>query len=270
MSAWLPGLLTEIHTYGYLAVWLILFIAAVGVPLPVDLLLLAAGALSAGGHFNILLLALFAVSGSVGGDHLGYGIGRWWGHRLLTWLERSPHWHVLAERVIVPAQAYFAQRGGWAIFLSRCLVSGLGGEINLLAGADCYAYRRFVLADVTGETLGAVIPLSLGYVSGARWKEVGNEWGLASLGALAALLLLVLLVALAKTIARPGHLSGGTPGGHLAGQQPQQKARHILPWMEPASEEQRPGVSLQAQSPRGNPTEHLINNRSRPQNPAGC
>ena len=115
MSAWLPGLLTGIHTYGYLAVWLILFIAAVGVPLPVDLLLLAAGALSAVGHFNFLLLALFATSGSVCGDQLGYGIGCWWGHRLLTWLERSPRWHVLAERVIAPAQAYFAQRGGWAI-----------------------------------------------------------------------------------------------------------------------------------------------------------
>lgn len=52
MSAWLPGLLTGIHTYGYLAVWLIPFIAAVGVPLPVDLLLLAAGALSPGGSLQ--------------------------------------------------------------------------------------------------------------------------------------------------------------------------------------------------------------------------
>ena len=115
-----------------------------------------------------------------------------------------------------------------------------------------------------------MIPLSLGYVSGARWKAIGNALGVASLGALAALILLVLSVALTKTIGRPEHLSGGTPGGRLAGQQPQQKAKHLQARMEPASEEQRPGVSLQARSLQGNPTEHLIKNQNRPQKPLRC
>jgi membrane protein DedA with SNARE-associated domain len=36
--------------------------------------------------------------------------------------------------------------------------------MNLLAGAESYPFRSFLLYDVTGETLGAVIPLSLGYI----------------------------------------------------------------------------------------------------------
>ncbi len=46
--------------------------------------------------------------------------------------------------------------------------------MNLLAGVDCYPYHRFLLYDVTGETLGAVIPLSLGYAIGACWEAGGN------------------------------------------------------------------------------------------------
>jgi membrane-associated protein len=191
MSVWLPGLLDWVHSYGYFAVGAALLIAAVGLPLPVNIVLLAVGALSAGGHFNIVLLALVAISGLVCGDQIGYGIGRWWGRRLLKWLERSPRWRVLSQRVITPAEAYFARRGGWAIFLSRFLVSSLGGEINLLAGADAYPYRRFLLADVAGEIVGAVIPLGLGFVSGAKLQAVGDEFEAVSLIALAVVIRLL-------------------------------------------------------------------------------
>ncbi len=42
--------------------------------------------------------------------------------------------------------------------------------MSLLAGAERYPYRHFLLYDVTGETLGAVIPLSPGYALGACWE----------------------------------------------------------------------------------------------------
>ena len=49
--------------------------------------------------------------------------------------------------------------------------------MSLLAGAERYPYRHFLLYDVTGEMLGAVIPLSLGYALGACWEAGGDLLG---------------------------------------------------------------------------------------------
>ena len=56
MSSLLPLLLHGLHEYGYAVLWLTVFIAAVGLPLPINLLLLAAGAFAVRGDFNIVLL----------------------------------------------------------------------------------------------------------------------------------------------------------------------------------------------------------------------
>lgn len=44
MISLLPLLLHRVHAYGYPVFWLSVFLAAVGVPLPIGLLLLAVGA----------------------------------------------------------------------------------------------------------------------------------------------------------------------------------------------------------------------------------
>ncbi len=166
MSALLPLLLHGLHEYGYAALWLTVFIAAVGLPLPISLLLLAAGAFAVRGDFNIALLIGITITASSCGDNVGYLIGRRWGSRTLHWLGQPGHLHSIPARTITRSRLYFQRGGGWAIFFSRFLFATLGGVTNLLAGADRYPYRHFLLYDVAGETLGALIPLSLGYTFG--------------------------------------------------------------------------------------------------------
>lgn len=202
MSIFLPILLNLVQQYGYAALWFVIFIAAVGVPLPVSLMLLAAGAFSALGDFNVYIMALVVVSASVCGDNLGYLIGRLWGRKLLDRLERAPRRRFFSPRAVARARAYFARRGGWAVFLSRFLVSGLGGAINLLAGSSLYPYRRFLLADVSGETLEAVIPLGLGYVFGASWEPVGSLRGDISFLVVVLLVVVILSFYLIRTLQR--------------------------------------------------------------------
>ena len=76
MSTFLPTLLAWLQQYGYPMLWIYICIAAIGVPLPVSLVLLAAGAFSALGDFNIVLLALVAITASTCGDSVGYVLGR--------------------------------------------------------------------------------------------------------------------------------------------------------------------------------------------------
>ena len=164
MSVFLSSLLSVMQTYGYPALWVSIFIAAVGLPLPVSLVLLAAGAFAALGDFNIILLTLISISASVAGDNVGYVVGRLWGSKVADWLEHSK----LGRRFLRPdsvarSRLYFKKRGGWAVFFSRFLVAALGGVVNLLAGTELYPYPYFLLFDIGGETLGALIPLLLGF-----------------------------------------------------------------------------------------------------------
>jgi membrane-associated protein len=184
----LPYLLTLLQEYGYPILWLSIFIGALGIPVPNTLVLLAAGAFAALGNFNFAILLLVAVSAFVTGDNASYWIGRRWGSRLTAWLER----HLVKPHTVARSQMYFRRLGGWAIFFSRFLVSALGGEINLLAGAELYPYRRFLLYDLSGETLGALLPLSLGYIFGASWVAVGDILGSFSLFLLTLLIVLAL------------------------------------------------------------------------------
>ena len=174
MSSLFLLLLHWLHEYGYPMLWLTVFIGAVGFPLPISLVLLAVGAIAARGDFNIVLLIGITITASSCGDNLGYFIGRGWGSRALNWLVQPRRLHVLPARTITRSRLYFKRRGGWAIFFSRFLFSALGGVVNLLAGSERYPYRHFLLYDVTGETLGAAIPLLLGYALGACW-EAGSD-----------------------------------------------------------------------------------------------
>src|SRR5579859_3067144 len=89
MSIFLADLLSFLLAYGYIALALSAFVGAAGAPLPISLMLLAAGAFSAQGDFNIVFLLVIATAASVAGDCAGYLVGRLWGSKALEWLPRS-------------------------------------------------------------------------------------------------------------------------------------------------------------------------------------
>jgi membrane-associated protein len=203
MSSLLSILLHGLHQYGYPILWLIIFMAAVGLPLPASLVLLAAGAFAAHGYFNIALLIGITITASSCGDNVGYFIGRRWGRKTLDWLGQPRRLQFISPRTITRSRHYFKCKGGWAIFFSRFLFSALGGVMNLLAGAECYPYRRFLLYDVTGETLGAVILLSLGYAFAACLKAGGNLLSIFSVFASLLFLATLLIRRIVRRLLRP-------------------------------------------------------------------
>jgi len=202
MSTLLQILITSLQAYGYPVLWLIVFVASVGAPLPTSLVLLAAGAFAALGDFDIALLIVITVTASACGDSLGYFIGRRWGSKVLNWLERPGRRRLMSPANIAQSRLSFNRRGAWAIFLSRFLFSALGGVINLIAGSELYPYRRFLPFDIAGQVLGAVIPLTLGYVFGVSWEAVGDILGAFSAFAFAFLLVIVFTVIFIKSVQR--------------------------------------------------------------------
>ncbi len=167
--------------------------------------MLAAGAFAATGDFQVVPLALVAISASVSGDCSGYWLGRSIGRKLLIRLETGKGRRFISPERVARSQAYFKRRGGWAIFLSRFIFSGLGGITNFVAGVEKYPFPRFLLLDFLGETLGALLPLSLGYAFGASWEAVGGILGSISELLLALLCTAILLFQIRKLLFKVRH-----------------------------------------------------------------
>lgn len=192
--------LDALQQYGYPALWLVVFTAAAGAPISGSFLLFAAGAFAAFGDFSLFILFPVALSAAVLGDNLGYFLGWRIGTPVLIWLERQKRFRFFSPRSLARSRAYFKRRTGWAVFITRFLIVVLGGPINFLAGAERYAYRKFLFWDISGQALSVLISLGLGYVFAASWGEVENIFGAFSGLILAFLIALTISIWLTRKI----------------------------------------------------------------------
>ncbi len=160
--------LNALRSYGPAGLALVLFIAAIGVPLPATMLLLAAGALIRAGEFDWQLAGLFALAGAVLGDSSSYAVGRFASHLVPPFLTRNHAWQ--------QAEATFERWGAMAILLTRFLFTPLALPANLIAG-DSYSFRRFLAFDVAGEIIWVVLFGGLGFLVAESWAQLGATIG---------------------------------------------------------------------------------------------
>ncbi len=166
-------ILAALAQYGSPALFAVVTVASIGVPLPVTLLLIVTGSLVAQGVMPMWLAITLATIGSVMGDQIGYAIGRWGGTALVarfTGMLGGP------ERM-AKAETHARRWGGPGVFLSRWLVTPLGSLINLTSGIAEYPWLRFLLWDVLGEALGAALYILLGRIFSDRVLELDAALG---------------------------------------------------------------------------------------------
>jgi membrane protein DedA with SNARE-associated domain len=153
-------LLAAISVYGLPALFAVIAIAAIGVPLPVTLALVAAGSFVELGEMRLWQVIIVGSSAAILGDQIGFVIGRWGGSRIETRLRNTKS----GADKISRARAFAERWGGTGIFLSRWLVTPLGPWLNLTSGMTDYPWRRFFVWDALGETLWVVLYVLLGKV----------------------------------------------------------------------------------------------------------
>jgi membrane protein DedA with SNARE-associated domain len=170
MSEQLLSLVTQ---YGPPALFGIVGIAAIGVPLPITLLLIVVGSMVSQGAMNIWLALAAASAGSILGDQAGYAIGRFGGTAAVEKLSRVFGKKAGLEAMEAKAHAW----GGPGIFLTRWLLSALGPWINLASGTAAYPWHRFLFWDILGECTGAAIYISLGRIFSDRVLALDSVLG---------------------------------------------------------------------------------------------
>jgi membrane-associated protein len=161
--------LAALARYGEPALFLITAIAAVGVPLPVMLLLIVAGSMAAQGVMDVWMAIGISSAGAVAGDQLGYLIGRWGGEAMQARLTRL----LGSEDRLRELDARARSWGGAGVFFSRWLVTPLGPFVNLASGAAGYSWMRFTFWDITGEFLCSALFVGLGFAFSDRVQAIG-------------------------------------------------------------------------------------------------
>ena len=155
-------LLTGLLNHGSLLLGLVLFFAALGVPLPATMLLLAAGAFAQQGVLPWLSAGLIGIASAILGDFASYAMGRMAGPRLPQRLTSTAAWQRAADR--------FSRSGFWAVFLSRFIFTPIAFPINLLAGSTGFAWIRFAMAVIVGEVIWVILFGGLGAVFADSWE----------------------------------------------------------------------------------------------------
>jgi len=152
--------LAALLVYGYPVLGLTLLLGTMGAPFPSALSVVVAGSLIAQGQMSWFWSGTIAVTCSVLGDIVGYGLGKLLGREFL---ERRGRWLGLTAARRARVELLFAKWGGVSVILSRSLISFLSSAVNLLAGAGRYRLRAFLPFAIVGRLIWTLAYLGVGY-----------------------------------------------------------------------------------------------------------
>src|ERR671917_1401008 len=169
--------LSLIGQYGYLVVFLGVMLESIGIPLPGETILIAAGVMVQQGRLDLGDAIIFGILGAVVGDQIGYWVGREGGRPfVLRW---GRYLLVTPER-LARAERFFARHGGKAVFLAR-FVAGLRVFGALVAGISRMRWRTFFFYNAVGGTVWATAAVMVGYLLGGSLDLIARWAGWASL-----------------------------------------------------------------------------------------
>ena len=160
LTAFGDQFLAALLLYGYPALALTLFLGALGLPLPAGLLAAVTGSLAAQGKLDWLWAGTLAITASVLGDAVGYGLGRL---ASVKFLNRWGYWLGYTLKNQIKVEKIFQHHGVLTLLLSRTLVSHLSSVVNLLAGVIRYQLPTFLILAIMGRLLWTSAYMGLGY-----------------------------------------------------------------------------------------------------------
>lgn len=187
-----------VASYGYGALFGLLILGIVGVPVPDETLLVFCGYLISQGKMGATGTLMAAVGGSWCGITVSYFIGRTLGIGVVHRFGRYLH---VRERHLARVHIWFERRGHWALFFGY-YIAGVRHLTAIIAGASRVQFRSFLLYAWSGALCWAMAFLTLGYFIGEEWRRVAELVHLYLTYASAALILLLVLFFVGRRLLR--------------------------------------------------------------------
>jgi membrane protein DedA with SNARE-associated domain len=157
-----------IGQYGYFAIFGLLVLGIVGLPVPDETLLTFTGYLVFRGRLRLPESYGAALAGSLCGITLSYVLGRTFG---LGLIHRYGRYLRITEEHIQKAHAWFTKVGHWGLTFGY-FVPGVRHLTAYAAGMSELEPQQFTLFAYPGGCLWVATFMGLGYLLGERWEAV--------------------------------------------------------------------------------------------------
>ncbi|MDQ3890111.1 MAG: DedA family protein [Actinomycetota bacterium] len=161
---------------GYVALAGLVALESMGVPVPGETALIAAGILAQQGHLKIEVVIAVAAGAAIAGDNLGYLLGRKGGRSLLR---RAGPLERQRRAVLARGERFFGRYGAAAVFLGRW-VTGVRVVVAWLAGADGMHWPKFLVWNALGGIAWAVTVGLTAFLLGAVGAKLIASAGVAA------------------------------------------------------------------------------------------
>src|SRR5262245_48010470 len=160
--------LAWITQYGYFAIYSLLVLGIVGLPVPDETLMTFTGYLVYKGNLSLLPAWLAAFCGSASGITISYVLGRTFG---LALIHRYGKYLRIREEHVAKAHAWFEKKGHWSLTFGY-FVPGIRHFTAYAAGMSGLEFPPFMLFAYSGAALWASTFITLGYFLGEQWEVV--------------------------------------------------------------------------------------------------
>ena len=166
----MEGVFAWVATHGYWALYLLLALGIVGLPVPDETLLVFAGYLIGRGTLDPLWTFAAAVGGAWTGISVSYILGRTLGIGVVHRFGRFLH---ITETRILRVHRWFDHIGHWALFVGY-YIAGVRHFTAILAGTSGVSVQTFLIYAWAGGALWVTTFITLGYYIGEDWRRIAE------------------------------------------------------------------------------------------------
>jgi membrane protein DedA with SNARE-associated domain len=164
------GIADWLSTWGYLGVFGFVFIGNLGIPVPEETVLLAAGFLAGRHSMDLRTLYAVGIASAVTGDSVGFLVGWTGGQKLLEQLAQK---YQYVRRHYDRLRTFFRAHGNRAVFLAR-FVAGARFMAGPMAGATGMPFWHFLGWNLLGACIWCPSVITVGYFLGNQLDWVAR------------------------------------------------------------------------------------------------
>ncbi len=154
---------------GYAGIFFLMAIESSFIPFPSEIVVPPAAYLASQGKFDVFLVFLAGLSGSLLGAIFNYFLARFLGRPLVYRLagHRYARWLLIDQAKLEKAEKFFSDHSGSATLIGR-LVPVVRQLISLPAGFCLMPFFKFIVLTTIGSGVWVAILTALGYFVGAN------------------------------------------------------------------------------------------------------
>jgi len=163
MNLFLSSFLSFVLLYKYWALFIIVLSSSFLLPLPTNTILVATGAFASQGYMDISVILFLAIIVNVLTDCFAFFLTYRYGKIIID--KFIPKW----DGKVFSVEKYLRNYAFGTIFLTR-IAGPFAPYVNFLSGLIGVRFKKFLLADFLGNTIGTIFFVSAGYVLGNYWE----------------------------------------------------------------------------------------------------